>query len=178
MRFLLLFVSALLIMMHAVPDAEAQSLPEPRQSPVGVSRVMVGDAYFKVVYGRPHVRDRQVFGSLVPFGEVWRTGANEATEITVTEDIQFGDKPLSAGTYSLFTIPERNEWTVIINRQLGQWGSYAYSESHDVMRLRVPTRQTPQPVEIFTISFERLEDDRANMIIEWERTRLEIPLSR
>ncbi len=167
------------ILGYFVPDANAQTLPEPRQSPIGVARAMMGDTYIKVMYGRPSVRDREIFGSLVPFGEVWRTGANEATEITVSDDILIEGERLEKGTYSLFTIPEQEHWTVIVNRQLGQWGSYSYDKSHDVLRLEVPVAATGNTSEIFTISFEKEEEEatEGHLVLAWENSKIELHIA-
>lgn len=159
-------------------DAEAQTLPEPRQSPVGITRVMLGDTYIKVVYGRPQMRGREIFGALVPHGEVWRTGANEATEITLTGDITIGGHALEAGTYSMFSIPGTSEWTLIISKQLGQWGSYNYNARYDKLRFTVPVSETTNPVDFFTILLEAADDRNATMTIEWEKTRLTVPIAK
>jgi len=178
MKVYLPFLLAALLIGFLASAAQGQSLPEPRQSPVGVSRAMLGDAYVKVVYGRPYARDRKIFGSLVPHGEVWRTGANEATEITLTDDLNVSGKKLEAGTYSVFTIPESNQWTIIFNSKLGQWGSYSYNRDHDVLRVNVPVSQTPEPVDIFTISVEKEDETSGHIVLEWERTRIEVPLEK
>ncbi|MCC5934090.1 MAG: DUF2911 domain-containing protein [Candidatus Cyclonatronum sp.] len=176
MKSIVLFAVFLLTLGFTVPHAEAQSLPEPRQSPLGLSRTMLGDTYVKVIYGRPYVRDRQIFGSLVPYGEVWRTGANESTEITLTGDVFFDSTPLPAGTYSVFTVPGPDEWTVILNSQLGLWGSYAYNSAFDVLRTRVPVKRTADKSEIFTISLDKQDEENVLLIMEWERTRVELPI--
>lgn len=156
--------------------SEAQTLPEPRQSPIGLSRMMMDDTYVKVIYGRPHVRDREIFGALVPFGEVWRTGANEATEITTTRDILFGEQLLKAGTYSLFTIPGKEEWTLIVSSQLGLWGSYTYSPERDILRLTLPVETTEQKVNLFTMVLESKNDITATLTMEWEYSRIVVPI--
>ncbi|AXJ02406.1 Protein of unknown function (DUF2911) [Cyclonatronum proteinivorum] len=176
MKTIVLFAVSLLLVTIALPDVKAQSLPEPRQSPIGLSRTMLGDTYVKVIYGRPYVRERQIFGSLVPFGEVWRTGANESTEITLTGDVYFDSMPLPAGTYSMFTIPGPDEWVVILNKQLGLWGSYAYNASYDVLRTRVPVNQNDEKSEIFTISLDNKNDETAMLIFQWDTTRVELPI--
>jgi hypothetical protein len=108
---------------------------------------------------------------------VWRTGANEATEITITKNIQVNGTLLLAGTYSLFTIPEEKEWTIIINQDVGLWGSYNYNEAQDVMRFKVPVGQTPGNVvyEPFTIQIEQ-RNDVADLLILWDKTRISIPI--
>jgi hypothetical protein len=156
--------------------SEAQTLPEPRQSPIGLTRMMMDDTYVKVVYGRPHVRDREIFGALVPFGEVWRTGANEATEITTTRDIILGDQLLKAGTYSLFTIPGKDQWTVIVSHQLGLWGSYTYSPERDAFRINMPVETPASKVNLFTMVLESKDDITGTLTMEWEHSRIVVPI--
>ncbi len=128
----------------------------------------------KVSYGRPYKKGREVFGGLEKYGKVWRTGADEATEITFTKDGTFGGKPVKAGTYTLFTIPEKDKWTVILNSQLGQWGAYDYekNKAKDVLSVEVPVKNLSSPVEQLTIRFQP-----GNMIIEWDQTQVSIPVT-
>lgn len=172
----ILFVLLLLVSLPQI--GQAQSLPEPRQSPLGLSRVMLDDdSYVKIVYGRPQMREREVFGQLVPYGEVWRTGANEATEITLTEPVLVEGERLDAGTYSVFSIPEEDSWIIIFNRQLGSWGAYSYDQAADVLRTEVPVQTIGEPVEAFTIMFEQEEgEERANLVMRWETTHVELLL--
>lgn len=157
-------------------DSFAQEALTPRPSPLEVVTMKYEDIYVKVTYSRPHKRGREIFGAeLVPFDSVWRTGANEATEITVTNDIKIAGKKLKAGTYSLFTIPREDEWTIILNSALGQWGAYDYDESYDVMRFDVPVQKTDQEYEPFTIEFEQ-EETSANMVMMWDETKVVIPI--
>lgn len=128
----------------------------------------------RVLYSRPQKRDRQVFGRLVPYGEVWRTGANESTELTLYEDMKVGDETIEAGTYSLYTIPEENEWTVIINRSTNRWGAYDYQESEDVARIEVPVKRSQTSIEAFSMTFEPTEDG-ANLLIGWDDRYVEVP---
>ncbi len=128
----------------------------------------------KVVYGRPQKNDRVVFGALVEFGKVWRTGANEATEITFGKDVKLGTNTIKAGTYTLFTIPEKDNWTIILNSEINQWGAYSYKDSADVLRFKVPTAKTPSVVEAFAIIFEKT-DKGADMVIGWDDTLVRVP---
>ncbi len=128
-----------------------------------------------VTYGRPYKNNRDVFGGLEKFGKVWRVGADEATTISFNSDVKFGGKGVKAGTYTLFAIPYENEWTIILNSQLGQWGAYSY-EKHkdkDVERITVPVKKLDEVVEQLTIRFA--END--HLLIEWDKTQVEIPLS-
>ena len=153
----------------------SQEAVQPRPSPTAIVTVKYEDTYVKITYSQPHKRDREIFGELVPYGEVWRTGANEATEITITEDIEMAGNRVDAGTYSLFTIPGKDEWTVILNSELGQWGSYNYNEDSDVMRFTVPAKQTDTPWEAFTIAFDQ-NNANAEMKLMWDRTLVSIPI--
>ena len=105
----------------------------------------------KVIYIRPQKKGRDVFGGLVSYGKVWRTGADEATEIKLFKDYNVGGKTIKAGTYSLFTIPGKEEWTIILNSDLDDWGAYAYKEGNDVARIKVPVSQGKESVEAFSI---------------------------
>lgn len=166
-----------------VPTVSAQTnnndvipAPEPRQSPVALAATKLnGDSYVRVVYGSPRMRGRDIFGGLVPYGEVWRTGANEATEITFSSDVMFGGQHVEAGTYALFTIPQEDEWTVILNRTLGQWGSYAYDDAADLLRITVPVRRSSSQHEAFTIRFDEA-DAGTNLVMVWDRARVDIPV--
>lgn len=154
----------------------AQEAVTPRPSPTAIVTVKYEDTYVKVTYSQPHKKGRQIFGKLVPYGEVWRTGANEATEITITESIKINGKEIDAGTYSLFTIPEKDSWTIILNDDLGQWGSSAYTASSDVMRFEVATTTVENVVwEPFTIAFEQ-NNKNAEMRMMWDNTMVSIPI--
>ena len=128
----------------------------------------------KVAYGQPSKRGRVIFGQLEPYGKVWRTGANEATEITFTKDATFGGQAVKAGTYTLFTIPNENEWTVILNPELKQWGAYGYDKikDKDLPHVKVPAKKLDAPVEKLTLKF----DEKNSLVIEWDQTHVEVPI--
>jgi hypothetical protein len=126
----------------------------------------------KVTYGRPYKKGRVVFGELEKFGKVWRTGANQATTITFKEDGKFGGKDVKAGTYTLFTIPNEKEWTVILNSEPNQWGAYKYNKDKDVLSVNVPVKKLSNVVEQFTIRFK--DDDE--LIMEWDQTQVVVPI--
>jgi hypothetical protein len=154
----------------------AQEAITPRPSPTAIVTMKYEDTYVKVTYSQPHKRDRTIFGDLVKYGEVWRTGANEATEITVTEDIMVKDNRLPAGTYSVFTIPEEDTWTIIFNSELGQWGAYNYNEKADVLRVEVPVQEIENVVwEPFTIAFEQ-NNENADLNMMWDNQMVSIPI--
>ncbi|MTI30326.1 DUF2911 domain-containing protein [Xanthovirga aplysinae] len=157
-------------------NSYGQEALKPRPSPLSVTTMKFEDTYVKITYSRPHKRGRETFGSeLAPFGEVWRTGANEATEITLTGDIKLNGHKIKAGTYSIFTIPQKEKWTVIINKGLGQWGTYDYDKSLDLVRFEVPVEMTEIIFEPFTISFEEKNKDNV-LSMQWDKTKVSIPL--
>lgn len=127
----------------------------------------------KVAYGQPSKRGRVIFGELVPYGKVWRLGANEATEITFAKDGSFGGKPVKAGTYTLFTIPEASEWTFVLNSSLKQWGAYEYDKIKDknVLEVKAKATKTGAPVEKLTIT---VPSDK--LVVEWDNTHVEVPV--
>jgi hypothetical protein len=132
----------------------------------------------KVAYGQPSKRDRKIFGTgdtwLVPYGKVWRTGANEATEITFAKNATLGGKPVKAGTYTLFTIPGDKKWTFILNSELKQWGAYEYEniKSKNVLQVAAPVSTTSGvPVEKLTISLPA-----GKLVLEWDKTKVEVPI--
>src|SRR5882672_11946412 len=127
-----------------------------------------------VTYGRPYKKGREIFGKLEPFGKVYRCGADEATTISFAKDGTFAGKPVKAGTYSFFVIPNETKWTVILNSKVGQWGAYDYSKykDKDVLQSDVPVKNLSAPIEQLTIRFEG-----ANMIIEWDKTQVAVPVA-
>ncbi len=158
----------------AAPAERAGSFP--RASPNALVRQQVGATDVAVRYGRPAVRGREVFGGLVPHGEVWRTGANEATTITFSDDVTVAGQPLEAGTYALFTIPGPEQWTVIFNEEAEQWGAFSYDEGADVLRVEA----TPQPApmqEQMAFRFEEVTNSTAALVLHWEETAVPVPLA-
>lgn len=142
-----------------------------RTSPLALATTKYKDSYLKIVYSQPARKGREIFGKLVPYGQVWRLGANEATEMTITRDIFLNGQLLAAGTYSLFAIPEKDKWTLIVNSETGLWGSYNYNVKTDVMRVESPAGQTPDNLmcEPFTIRVDA-NNNKATITIMWEKT--------
>jgi hypothetical protein len=134
-------------------------------SPKAEAKGTLGASKVTIVYCQPSARGRKVMGSLVPFGEVWRTGANEATTIEFDKPVKVEGKDLAAGKYSLFTIPGESEWTIIFNKDTKQWGAYSYKSSDDVLRVTVKPTKVDAAVETFAISVggEQIE-------LKWENT--------
>lgn len=139
-----------------------------------------------VDYCQPSKKERLIFGSkeegaLVPFGEKWRTGANEATEIEFSADVLVGGKSLDQGRYSMYTIPGKNTWTVVFNSNTGYWGinpfGETFDESMDVVRVDVPVVNSIDETEMFTIEFEEIMDNNAVMVMKWDKTTVNVPIS-
>jgi Protein of unknown function (DUF2911) len=127
-----------------------------------------------VRYGRPYKKGRVIFGVLEPFGKVYRCGADSATTVTFDKDVNFGGKPVKAGTYTLFVIPNEQSWTIILNSQLGQWGAFDYEKykDKDVVHVDVPVKKLGAPIEQLTISLPP-----SAMIIEWDDVQVSVPVS-
>ncbi|UAB84572.1 DUF2911 domain-containing protein [Zunongwangia sp. SCSIO 43204] len=130
----------------------------------------------RVIYSRPQRRDREVFGKLVPYGEVWRTGANEATEVTFYKNVEIAGAKVDAGTYTLYSIPEEKEWTIILNRKTLTWGAYEYSEKLDLVRVNVPVRSMQNAVNALSMSFEKDTENSANLLIGWDKKYVKVPI--
>lgn len=125
----------------------------------------------RVIYSRPQLKGRSL-ADLAPAGKVWRTGANEATEITFYKDAKVGDKDIAAGTYSLFTIPGEDQWTVILNGNLHQWGAFSYASEADVARIPANSTTGEEELEAFSMTF----DDKGDLIMGWGTTRVTLPI--
>lgn len=128
----------------------------------------------KVLYGRPQLRGRKIGKQLAPYNELWRTGANEATEIKFYKTVTLGETIIEPGTYSLFTIPGKNEWTIIINKDTDVWGAYTYNQEHDVARIKVPTESEKESLNAFSITFEN-EANEPIMVLGWDKVRIYVP---
>ena len=137
---------------------------------------MVTPPLVKISYGRPSIKENEkVFGNKVPFGKIWSTGANEATEIKLYQDVKFGDKLVSAGTYVLLTIPGENEWEIILNTNLDVWGAFQYNPAADVVRIKVPVSKA-EHLDVFSVGFKS-KDNEVIMVLGWESTRVKIPMN-
>lgn len=146
------------------PQTDEQAArPSP---PATVSTTVPGGAHLTIRYSRPSAKDRKVFGGLVPYGQVWRTGANEATTFAVDKPVMVQGKPLPAGKYALFTIPTEKEWTIIFNNTATQWGAYEYQPEQDTLRVPARPVTVAKPREQFTIS----ADSTGQVTLSWETT--------
>lgn len=167
--------SVLAIGLYAQTPAPKLEFPQPSQAATVKQRIGVTD--IEVNYFRPSMRGRKIFGGLEPYGTVWRTGANNATKITFSTPVKFGGTEVPAGSYALFSIPDQNEWTVILNKVVGQWGSYTYDEKNDAARAKAKPVATPVPVESFAIGFSDVSSESAtNLYLTWENVRVSVKL--
>ena len=164
-RFLIL--ACLLIGISYTADAQKKV-----KSPPKTSSQTIGALTVDINYNAPSVRGRKIWGGLEAYGEVWRTGANNATTFSINQDITIDGTVLPAGTYALFTIPEKDQWTIIINKEADQWGSYNYQQSQDALRLTV----TPNYEHEFTeqMTFEVQEDGEVSLM--WEKLKVSFNL--
>lgn len=130
----------------------------------------VTDKLIKIVYSRPQLKERTL-SQLAPNGKVWRTGANEATDIILYKDMKIDGKEIKTGEYSLFTIPGDSEWTIILNKDINVWGAYSYNEAHDVIRVKAPVTTSNESLEAFSITF----DKNGTMYLGWGTVRVAVP---
>lgn len=156
----------------AAPGAARQQPASPRDT----ARAEIGGANVFVDYGRPYMRGRVIMGGLVPYGQVWRTGANEATHFVTDRDLRVGGVAVPAGTYTLYTLPAESGWQLIVNRQTGQWGTQ-YDPAQDLARIPMQVSRVETPVDQFTVRVEPRSDGGGLLALEWENTRAEVPFT-
>ena len=147
----------------------------PRASQRSAMSQTVGDTEISIVYHRPNVKGRTIWGGLVPLGEVWRTGANEATTFEVSNDVMINGQKLPKGKYSLHTIPNKDEWTIIFNKTWEQWGSYQYKPEDDVLRVNVKP-VAGEHKETMSIALNNVAETTADVVIAWEKVRVPFKL--
>ena len=135
-----------------------------------------GGKTIKTDYSSPRMKGRKIFGDLVPYGKVWRTGANEATTFVTSSDVVVGGKAVPAGSYTLFTVPGADKWTLIINKKTGEWGIPYKYESDELARIDMKVSKLPSPMENFTINYEK-SGNGCTLQIEWETTRASVDIS-
>jgi hypothetical protein len=146
----------------------AQLLKTPQLSSTQTIVQDLGLGTITLTYSRPNVKGRQIFGALEPYGVVWRTGANAATTIKFTDDVTIDGNKVPAGEYGLFSIPDKNEWTVILNKTANQWGAYTYKQADDILRFKVKTINHAEPTETFTMQFNDVDQTKCELEIRWE----------
>jgi hypothetical protein len=156
--------------------AQAAGVEFPAPSPTATIQQRVGLTDVEIVYSRPGVKGREIFGGLVSYGEVWRTGANTATKVTFSTPVKINGTEVPAGAYGLFTIPGENEWTVILSKGSGQWGAYRYDAKDDQLRVKAKPVKLAETVETFTIGINDIRDESATLNLMWEKTRVPVKL--
>ena len=144
-----------------------------RPSPPATAEVTLKGKKIIIDYSRPSLKGRKVGQELAPYGQVWRTGANEATALTTEIDLNIGGAKVPAGKYTLYTLPSEGTWKLIINKETGQWGT-KYDEAQDLARVDMKKSPLPHPVEQFTISFDKKSDNSADLNLDWENTRVSV----
>ncbi len=185
---LILSVAFLLIM--GVSTSFAQDFPKADASPMDMAYYPPRVAFrafakteaeknakpvMRVIYSRPQAKGRTIFGDLVKYGEVWRVGANESTEITFMKKVTINGKAVKPGRYTIYAVPGESSWEIIFNKDLDGWGHYAYDASKNVATITVPTQKTSDTVEAMAIMFEDA-DNGANMLIGWDDTMVSVPI--
>lgn len=155
----------------------AQTLTTPQPSTTQTIKQNFALAAIELSYSRPNIKGRSVIGNLVPFGKVWRTGANGATTLTFGDDVTIGDKKIPAGKYGLLSIPDKENWTLIITKQTDVTSAAAYKETEDVVRVNVKPMITANKVETFTIQFANVKSNTCELQLMWENTAVTLPIS-
>lgn len=169
-----LFFAALIS--SAFVASEAQQLKTPAPSPTQTVQQDFGISSVQLIYSRPSMKGRKIFGDLVPYGKVWRTGANSATRVKFNDDVTIAGQPLKAGEYALFTVPQENEWEIIINKGSANWGT-DYKQEDDLLRVRVKPTKLADPVETFTMQIDNVKSASADLKIMWEKTAVAVPIA-
>lgn len=170
-------VHLLAVSLLLAANARAQTkLSIPPLSPTTRIHQNFSTSYIDLTYSRPSLRGRTAFGSLVPNGTVWRTGANTITKVRFGEEVKIGGQTVPAGAYALFTIPDAKEWTFILNRDTAQWGSYEYKQSLDLLRVKAKPTKLNAPVETMSLTVENLRPNAADLVLSWDRTQVALPL--
>ena len=176
MRIQTLCVLATLVLSTADAAAQAPPLKLPEASPAATVIQTVGLTEIKVSYHRPAVAGRKVWGELVPYGDVWRAGANENTTVSFSSPVKVAGKPLAAGTYGLHMIPTAKDWTVIFSKVSIAWGSYSYDPKEDALRVTVSPQPSEGPTERLSYSFDNPSETAATLTLRWETLKLPIAI--
>lgn len=172
----ILITAFILIITNYMSSAQGKEYPYPSLSPKGNISQVIGNTVLKIEYERPSARNREIFGGLVPWNKVWRTGAGNCTKISFNKDVSIGGKNIIAGEYSVFTIPNPKEWIVIINKDTTLYGSYDYNSDKDVARFIVIPKKTHRFYETLTFDIDLIPNN-ARIYLSWENTQIDFELS-
>lgn len=165
-----------LFVVSSIFSSFAQDLKLPALSPVSTVKTEFSISDIEVKYSRPSMRGRKIFGDLVPYGELWRLGANAATKVTFGENIFIGNHQINAGSYALYAIPNQGEWEIIFNKGVDNWGTGGYSKDEDVHRFKAKATNSSNTVETLTINISDITSNTCNIELTWENTRVLIPI--
>lgn len=165
------------ICMGAIVMTDAQQLRTPQPSTTQTVKQDFGLGGIELSYSRPNMKGRKIFGDLVPFDKVWRTGANSATTLTFSDEVIIGGTKIPAGKYGLLTIPSANEWTIIITKQTDVTSPAAYKQDMDVVRVKAKPMALPWSFETFGMSFETIKDNSLELMMAWDKTVVSLPIS-
>lgn len=160
----------------AVLFADAQTIATPQPSPGQTVRQNFGISSIELNYSRPGMKGRKIFGELVPWGKVWRTGANSATRIKFTDDVTIGGQQLKAGEYAIYTVPNEKEWEIIINKGSADWGTN-YKQEDDIFRVKATPVKLDQSVETFTMQFANVKANSTDLQLMWDKTLVAVPIT-
>jgi hypothetical protein len=166
----------LIVMTAFIAVTTNAQIKAPQPSPVGKITQNIGLTDITIEYSRPSMKGRKVFGVLVPYNELWRTGANASTKVTFSENVKVGGQELKKGTYALYSIPGEKEWTIIFNKNIDHWGADGYKQEEDVCRFTVKPISFPSTVESFTISIDNLKNGSCDISLAWDKTQVTIPV--
>ncbi len=163
-----------LIIQHAAFAQDFKSLDDSPHDIVYFRTNKISPPTIKVLYGRPQKNGRDIFDEVIPYGEIWRVGANEATEVVFYKDVVFGETKVKAGTYVLYAIPNEKEWTLILSSRTDVWGTYEYEQKYDVARVQAKVSRA-EFVEAFSIGFKE-KGKQVNMVLGWDTARITAPI--
>jgi hypothetical protein len=178
MKKMIAMSGALALMLACAFVVAAQQDKAKRPSPPAQATWDLGGGKSVTIdYSSPHAKGRKIYGELVPFGQVWRTGANEATTLVTPVDLTIGGTAVPAGSYTIFTVPNKDKWTLVVSKKTGEWGTDYPGQANDLARVDMKASTLPSPVENFTISFEKAGSG-ANLNIDWDTTRASVAVSK
>jgi hypothetical protein len=169
-----LFIAGILSLGMLVADAQQVKTPQP--SPTQTIKQDFGVSSVELIYSRPGIKGRKIFGDLVPYGKVWRTGANSATRLKFNDDVMIGGQALKAGEYAVYTVPGEKEWEIIINKGSANWGT-EYVMADDVLRIKAKPVKTDNTVESFTMQFGNVKSSTMELQLMWDKTMVAVPIT-
>ncbi len=172
--FLSLFVAGIVFL--SVFEGHGQAKFPPASSTAKIEQG-IGIKKITLTYQRPNVNNRVIFGGLEPYDKVWRTGANNIPVITFEEDVNIAGNKVPAGTYGILTIPTKGDWTVILSKNEKQWGAYQYKQEEDFLRFHAKSQKLADKVETFTMAFENVKPNGADLTLSWENTKVSFPIA-